>query len=125
MLQTQLQELKQTLKNIENTIEEIYQDKINKVIQIEDFKIIYEKKQKERNKIIKQIKETEIQLEESNKKSMKINFKEIKQIANEFLKMEKQNKMILEKLIERIEFDKEKNIKIKFIFQNYPNVRIK
>lgn len=125
MLQIQLQELKQTLKNIENTIEEIYQDKINKVIQIEDFKIIYEKKQKERNKIIKQIKETETQLEESNKKSMKINFKEIKQIANEFLKMEKQNKMILEKLIERIEFDKEKNIKIKFIFQNYPNVRIK
>ena len=125
MLQIQLQELKQTLKNIENTIEEIYQDKINKVIQIEDFKIIYEKKQKERNKIIKQIKETETQLEESNKKSMKINFKEIKQIANEFLKMEKKNKMILEKLIERIEFDKEKNIKIKFIFQNYPNVRIK
>lgn len=125
MLQTQLQELKQTLKNIENTIEEIYQDKINKVIQIKDFKIIYEKKQKERNKIIKQIKETETQLEESNKKSRKINFKEIKQIANEFLKMEKQNKMILEKLIERIEFDKEKNIKIKFIFQNYPNVRIK
>ena len=125
MLQIQLQELKQTLKNIENTIEEIYQDKINKVIQIEDFKIIYEKKQKERNKIIKQIKETETQLEESNKKSMKINFKEIKQIANEFLKMEKQNKMILEKLIERIEFDKEKNIKLKFIFQNYPNVRIK
>ena len=124
MLQIQLQELKQTLKNIENTIEEIYQDKINKVIQIEDFKIIYEKKQKERNKIIKQIKETETQLEESNKKSMKINFKEIKQIANEFLKMEKQNKMILEKLIERIEFDKEKNIKIKFIFQNYPYVRI-
>ena len=125
LLQTKLQELKQTLKNIENTIEEIYQDKINKVIQIEDFKIIYEKKQKERNKILKQIKETEIQLEENNKKTPKINYKEIKQIAKEFLKMEKPNKMILEKLIGRIEFDKEKNIKIKFKFQNYPNVRIK
>ena len=39
--------------------------------------------------------------------------------------MEKPNKLILEKLIERIEFDKEKNIKIKFKFPNYPNVRIK
>ena len=39
--------------------------------------------------------------------------------------MEKQNKMILEKLIEKIEFDKEKNITIKFTFQNYPNVRTK
>ena len=125
LLQTKLQELKQTLKNIENSIEEIYQDKINKIIQIEDFKIIYEKKQKERNKILKNIKEIEKELEETNQKSPKINFKEIKQIAKEFLKMEKPNKMILEKLIERIEFDKEKNIKIKFKFQNYPNVRMK
>ena len=125
LLQTKLQELKQNLKNIENIIEEIYQDKINKIIQIEDFKIIYEKKQKERNKILKEIKEIEKELEETNQKSLKINFKEIKQIANEFLKMEKPNKMILEKLIERIEFDKEKNIKIKFTFQNHPNIRMK
>ena len=116
-MQTKSQELKQTLKNIENTIEEIYQDKINKIIQIEDFKTIYEKKQKERNKILKEIKEIEKKLEETNKKSPKINFEEIKQITNEFLKMEKPNKMILEKLIERIEFDKEKNVKIRFIFK--------
>ena len=125
LLQTKLQELNQTLKNIENTIEEIYQDKINKIIQIEDFKTIYEKNQKERNKILKEIKEIETQLEESNKKSPKINFKEIRQVANEFLKIEKPNKMILEKLIEKIEFDKEKNIKIKFTFQNHPNIRMK
>ena len=125
LLQKKLQELNQTLKNIENAIEEIYQDKINKIIQIEDFKIIYEKKQKERNKILKKIKEIEKDLEETNQKSPKINFKEIKQIAKEFLKMEKPNKMILEKLIERIEFDKEKNIKIKYTFQNHPNIRMK
>ena len=117
LLQTKLKELQNTLENTENTIEEIYQDKINKIIQIEDFKTIYEKKQKERNKILKEIKEIETQLEETNKKTSKINFKEIKQIANEFLKMEKPNKLILEKLIERIEFDKEKNVKIRFIFK--------
>lgn len=122
LLQTKLQESKNKLQNIENVIEEIYQDKINKIIQIEDFKIIYEKKQKERNKILKEIKETEKELEETKQKSPKINFKEIKQIANEFLKMEKPNKMILEKLIKKIEFDKEKNIKIKFTFQNYLSI---
>lgn len=125
LLQTKLQESKNKLQNIENTIEEIYQDKINKIIQIEDFKTIYEKKQKERNKVLKQIKEMEKEIEETKQKSPKINFKEIKQIANEFLKMEKPNKMILEKLIERIEFDKKKYIKIKFTFQNYPNIRMK
>ena len=117
LFQIKLQELNKTLKNIENTIEEIYQDKINKVIQIEDFKIIYEKKQKERNKILREIKETEEQLKEINQKTPKINLKEVKQIANEFLKMEKLNKMILEKLIEKIEFDKEKNTHIKFTFK--------
>ena len=117
LLQTKLQELKHTLQKIEDTIEEIYQDKINKIIQIEDFKAIYEKKLKERNKILKEIKEIEKELEETNQKSPKINFKEIKQIANKFLKMEKPNKMILEKLIEKIEFDKEKDVKISFVFE--------
>ena len=125
LLQTKLQELKQKLKNIENTIEEIYQDKINKIIQIEDFKIIYEKKQKERKKNLKQMKEIEAQLEETNKKTPKINFKEIKQIANELLKMEKPNKIILEKLIKRIEFDKEKNIKIELTFRNNTDISMK
>lgn len=118
LFQTKLQELTHTLQKLENTIEEIYQDKINKVIQLEDFKTIYEKKQKERNKILKEIKEIEKELEETNQKSLKINFEEIKQIAKEFLKMENPNKMILEKLIKRIEFDKEKNIKIKFFFRH-------
>lgn len=121
LLGTKLQELKNMLQNIEKTIEEIYQDKIDKIIQIEDFKTIYEKKQKERNKILNEINKIEKELEETNKKTTKINFKEIKQITNEFLKMEKPNKRILEKLIERIEFDKEKNINIKFTFQNYTN----
>ncbi len=118
LLQTKLQELKQILKKIENTIEEIYQDKINKVIQVEDFKTIYEKKQKERNKLLKEIKKIEEELEENQKKLPQINFKKIKQIANNFLKIENPNKIMLEKLIERIEFDKEKNIKIKFTFQS-------
>ena len=123
LLQTKLQELKHTLQKIEDTIEEIYQDKINKIIQIEDFKAIYEKKLKERNKILKEIKEIEKELEETNQKSPKINFKEIKQIANKFLKMEKPNKMILEKLIEKIEFDKEKDVKISFVFEKIVETR--
>ncbi len=71
------------------------------------------------------MKEIEAQLEETNKKTPKINFKEIKQIANELLKMEKPNKIILEKLIKRIEFDKEKNIKIELTFRNNTDISMK
>ena len=118
LLQIKQEELKKMLQSIENTIEEIYQDKINKVIKIEDFKIIYAKKQKERNKILKEIRAIEERIEKTNQKFPNINFKEIKEITKEFLKMERPNKMVLEKLIERIEFDKEKNIKLKYIFKN-------
>lgn len=118
LLQSKLQELQLNLKKVENNIEEIYQDKINKIIQIEDFKVIYEKKQKERNKIIKEIKQIEEELKNINNRKPKFDFEEIKQITQEFLNMKEPNKMMLEKLIERIEFDKNKNISVKLTFKN-------
>lgn len=118
LLKEALKNLKEQLKEIEKNIEEIYQDKINKIIQLEDFKVIYEKKQKQRNKILKEIKRTQESLNQNNEQSTKVDYKEIKKIANEFLKLENPNKIILEQLVDKIQFDKEKNIKIKLKFEN-------
>lgn len=118
LLKNILKNLKEELKQVEQNIEEIYQDKINRVIQVEDFKVIYEKMQKQRDKILREIKQTENTLNQNNEKTPKIDLKKIKQIANEFLKLEKLNKIMLEQLIEKIEFDKEKNIRIKLTFEN-------
>lgn len=117
LLKFTLKKLKEDLKRVEQNIEEIYQDKINKLIQVEDFKTIYEKMQKQRHTILKEIKQTESTLNQNNEKSHKIDFEEIKQITDEFLKLKKHNKIILEQLIEKIEFNKEKNIRIKFLFK--------
>lgn len=121
LLKSNLKNLKEELKQVEQNIEEIYQDKINKVIQVEDFKVIYEKMQKQRDKILKEIKQTENTLNQNNEQTPQIDFEKIKQIADEFLKIEKPNKIMLEQLIEKIEFDKEKNIKIKLTFENSVN----
>ena len=118
LLKTVLKNLKEELKQVEQNIEEIYQDKINRVIQVEDFKVIYEKMQKQRDKILKEIKQTEDILNQNNEQAPKIVFEKIKQIADKFLKLEKPNKIMLEQLIGKIEFDKEKNIKIKLTFDN-------
>lgn len=118
LLKENLKNLKQELKINEQNIEEIYQDKINKIIQVEDFKIIYEKMQKQRDKILKEIKQIERALNQNEEKIPKIDFEKIKCIAEEFLKLENPNKIVLEQLVEKIEFDKEKNINIKFVFQN-------
>lgn len=118
LLKTSLKNLKEELKKVEQNIEEIYQDKISKVIQLEDFKVIYEKMQKQRDKVLKEIRQTENALNQNNEQTPQIDFKKIKQIADEFLKLEKPNKIMLEQLIKKIEFDKEKNIKIKLTFKN-------
>ena len=55
LLHIKLKELNIDLENIENNIEEIYQDKINKLIQIEDFKSIYEKNKKREIKYYKKL----------------------------------------------------------------------
>ncbi len=118
LLKENLKNLKEQLKEVEKNIEEIYQDKISKIIQVEDFKIIYEKKQKQRDKILKEIKIIQESLNQNDEQGIKANYREIKKIADDFLKLENTNKVILEQLIEKIEFDKEKNIKIKLTFEN-------
>ena len=115
LLKSKLKDSQKLLEKIEKEIEEIYQDKINKIIQIDDFKNIYEKKQKEKNKILKEIDKNKKELEENEHKCFQIDFKNV---AKEFLKNERKNKVILEKLIKKIEFDNDKNIKIKLTFQN-------
>ena len=117
LMTTKLSELQKKLKMTEQIIGEVYQDKINKIIEVKDFKSIYEKKQKERNEILREIANRKLELEKEKLKSHKVNWEEVKQVANEFLKMEEPNKIVLEKLIKRIEFDNEKNVKIKFTFE--------
>ena len=118
LIKTTLKDLEKNLHIIENNIEEIYQDKINKLISIEDFKKIYEKKQIERNKILKEIEQNKMKLGINNTQDLKIITKDILEIAEKFLQMETVDKLILEKLVERIEFDKNRNVKIKFTFNN-------
>ena len=118
LLQEKLENLRNKLKDIEKNIEEIYQDKINKVIQIEDFKIIYEKMQKRRNKIMKEIDKSKVELGQINKQTLDVDYTQIHKMAEHFLKLGELDRVVLERLIEKIEFDKEKNIKVKLKFQN-------
>ena len=46
----------------------------------------------------------------------KVDLKEIRQIAEDLLNMKEQNKIVLQELIKKIEFDTNKNIKIQFDF---------
>lgn len=114
----QIEDLNKQLAKVQMDIEEIYQDKINKILQVEDFNKIYEKKQSIRKNILKNIEIIKKELEIERQSKPNNTFQKIKNITYKLLKMEQTDKIIYEKLINKIEFDKQRNIKIKFNFKN-------
>lgn len=107
LLEVKLNKINAMLQNIDNTIEEIYDDKINKLIKVEDFKIIYERKQKEKEKVLTEKLKIEEELRKSKTKEINV-----KEIAKDFLKPDIPSKNILNKVIREIEFDSNKIVKV-------------
>ena len=100
----------------EDVTAEVYKDKLQKVISNDDFNIFYEKLQKEKNKLIVEIHQTESKIQEIEKENKKLDYKLIKKIANELLLSEQPTREQYSKLVEKIEFDSQKNIKVTFTF---------
>ena len=107
ILEVKLEKINNTLQNVENTIEEIYEDKVNKIIKIDDFKIIYKKKQTEKNKLLKE--KTKIEEELKLNKTKDIDY--IK-ISKKFLDANIPRDKLLKKVVKKIEFDSNKNVKM-------------
>ena len=107
ILEVKLEKINNTLQNVENTIEEIYEDKVNKIIKIDDFKIIYKKKQTEKNKLLKE--KTKIEEELKLNKTKDIDY--IK-ISKKFLEADIPRDKLLKKVVKKIEFDSNKNVKM-------------
>ncbi len=107
ILEVKLEKINNTLQNVENTIEEIYEDKVNKIIKIDDFKIIYKKKQTEKNKLLKE--KTKIEEELKLNKTKDIDY--IK-ISKKFLDADIPRDKLLKKVVKKIEFDSNKNVKM-------------
>lgn len=107
ILEVKLEKINNTLQNVENTIEEIYEDKVNKIIKIDDFKIIYEKKQIEKNKLLKE----KVKIEEVLKINKTKDIDYIK-ISKKFLDADIPSDKLVKKVVRKIEFDSNKNVKV-------------
>ncbi len=116
VLKKQLENFKIKLKENEDMTVEVYKDKLQKVISNDDFNIFYEKLQKEKNKLIVEIHQTESKIQEIQKENKRLDYKLIKKIANELLLSEQPTREQYSKLVEKIEFDSQKNIKVTFTF---------
>lgn len=116
ILKKKLKTLKQQLDNNQESNKELYKDRRDKIITAEDYKIFYNELQKEKNEIMGEIFKAETEILEMEKGNVTIDYKEIRKLANEIISTENPSKELYSKLIEKIEFDSEKNIIVTLTF---------
>lgn len=116
-LKRQIGTLENEIQKIEKKIQEVYADKLEGIIKAEDFSRFYDVYQQQKEKKFKQIKELKEQLEKTNNEKV-VDYKYIEKIAEQCLNIEEldENKELLDKLIDRIEYFKGKHINIKYKF---------
>lgn len=118
-LEKNVSNYKQKLNLSNKMLEELYEDKVNQIIKVEDFERMYKEKNEEKKETIKKIKNIEVEIKQIEEKLNDVDMKKIGKRAKEILSLDNITKDMYQKLIERIEFDKEKNIFIKFKFSKY------
>ena len=119
-IEDKIKEKNKELSVIQEKATELYRKKLSKSIETEKFTEQYKKINEEKENIIMQLNELQEQKKKTKTKDTKSRseINKIKKIANEFLSMKNPDREIIKKLVERIEFDKNKNITIKLTFSN-------
>lgn len=116
-LEKDLKRNKGELKIINGMLEEIYQDKVNKIIGLEDFENFYSKKNREKTNIVNKINTLEYEIKKRKEELEEVDIDKILKETKKILSLKYITKEMYEKLIDRIEFDSEKNLYIKFRFE--------
>ena len=80
------------------------------------FEMLYKKQNREKNKLIKQIQEIKLELNQISEQLENADIEKITKKAKEVLQLNNITKETYQKLIEKVEFDKDKNIYITFKF---------
>ncbi len=116
-LENEKQILINKIDKLTEQIRTTYNDKLENIINNDTFLSIKEQKENEISDYKNQIYDIEkkIQIEKSKHT---ISYNQIKKLPEEFLNTENITKQVLSKLIDKIEFDRNKNINLKLIFSN-------
>ncbi|MBO5003932.1 MAG: hypothetical protein J6D03_01445 [Clostridia bacterium] len=117
ILTQKITKLEKETQKIEKQLEQVYSDKIEGIITTEHFSKFYNLYQEKKENNLQQIKELQKELEKVGKEKV-VEYRYIKKIAEQVLNLEniEQNEELLNKLIDRIEYFKGKEIKIKYKF---------
>lgn len=115
-LEKNLKKYNEKISYINNMLQELYKDKINNIIALNDFERLYKNTIQEKEEYIGKIQQLQIEIKQINEKIDKVDIDKIEKQTKEVLNIQNITKEMYQKLIERIEFDNDKNIYIKFKF---------
>ena len=118
-VEKKLKKYNEKINSTNSILKDLYKDKTNNIIKLDDFEMFYKDTIQEKEEYIEKIKQLQIEIMQINKKLDNVDIDKIEKQAKEVLNLENITKEMYQKLIERIEFDKEKNIYIKFKFSKY------
>jgi len=120
LVDTEIVTIKKQIKQCESEFENLYMKKMKQEITRDEFRQLNDTLDEEQRKLENQLEQLENEKQNMLcKKGYDLKqYKQVKQIVKEFLKMENPTKEILNELVERIEFDKQKNIIVKLKFKN-------
>lgn len=116
-LEDEKQRLLMQIKKLNEQIKTTYNDKLENIINNETFLSIKEQKENEIENCKRQIIDLDKKID-IEKSKYTISYNQIKKISEEFLSANNITKPILNKLIDKIEFDSNRNINLKLVFSN-------
>ena len=108
--------LENEINNINSNLDNIYLDKLNKIITEEQFTRVKIKLENELK--TKQDRYIELVSNINEQTNNEMNYKKIEKFIDEFLSMEKPNRELIVNLVDRIEIFEDKKINIKVSFDN-------
>ena len=118
-LKKQLEGLDVQILNMNSKLDQLYDDKLNGILQESDFVRISQKYMKEREEIEEKVRNLTDQLQ-SLQGQQRIQNKndevKLNELISEFLQLKEVTKSYLFRLIDKIEIDKDKNVFISFNF---------
>ena len=121
-----LEKINQAINDINSNLDKMYIDKLNGILQEDDYIRVSQKLSLEREKLNQQKQELEQKIIivkdtiENNKPEEKK--KELDKLIDNFLKFEKIDKIFLYRLINKIEIEKDKNVYIYFNFSKLNSI---
>jgi len=107
-------QIEKEMEKNKGILSRLYEDRLNDVISVKQYKMMSEKYEKTLTDLEKQLQEVHFQMKKMKSDNRSNELQECKKLMEKFMKFESPTNELMYQLIDRIEIDKDKNIEVFF-----------